>query len=249
MNDYRKRVYESYVSTWWRFTHTLTEEEYKHQSRVWRRRLSSFLPEDKDAKMIDLACGSGHFLYFIQNQGYTQAQGLDLSEQQVDSAREAGVNNVEVGDLFQVLPDHKGEFDFVSANEIIEHLNKNEVLGFLDLVYAALNPGGGVLITTPNADSLFGAQAGAGDFTHETAFTPGSLGQVLRVCGFEEVSMRGEEPVAHSLGSAVRAIAWKLTKGLIKAYLLIDGSMGFGIWKKNVVLEPRIIAIGRKPRK
>lgn len=102
-------------------------------------------------------------------------------------------------------------------------------------------------MTTENAHALFGATAAFTDFTHEIAFTPRSLAQVFRVCGFEEVAVYGEEPVAHNLLSAIRLIMWKMVKALIKAYLLIEGSAGFGMWKRQVILEPRIFVVGTKP--
>jgi len=245
--DYRKRIYDAYVSEWWQYEHSLVPEEYEHLAKVYHRRFLPFLPKDKDAKIIDLACGAGHFLYFLQKEGYTQAQGIDISQQQVEVARQMGVENVEVGDFWQVLPTCKEEFDFISANDIIEHQRKDEVLEFLDLVHAALKPGGRALMMTPNADTLFGATAAFIDFTHEIAFTPGSLSQVFRVCGFENVAVYGEEPVAHNLLSGIRCVLWKTIKGLIKAYLLIEGHMGFGIWKRQVILEPRIFVVGDKP--
>ena len=245
--DYRKRTYDAYVSTHWRYFHSSTLREYEHARKVYRHRFSPFLPADKDAKIIDVACGAGQFLYFLQKEGYRQAKGIDVSKEALGVAKKMGVEGVEVGDLFQVLPLHKEEFDFITANDVIEHLKKDEILELLDMVYAALKPCGSVLMRTPNADSLFGSRGVFADFTHETGFTPGSLGQVFRVCGFEDVAVYGEEPVAHSLPSGVRVILWKFVKVLIKAYLLIEGRMGFGIWKREVILEPRIFAVGRRP--
>lgn len=246
--DYRKRMYDAYVSTHLKHIPSLTDRGYEHLAKVSRCRLTPFLPEDKDARIIDLACGSGHFLYFFQKKGYSQAQGIDISQEQVDLARRMGVRNVEVGDLFEVLPLCKEEFDFILASHIIEHLRKDEILEFLDLVYAALKPGACALVRTLNAAALFGARVASIDFTHETAFTLESLSQIFHVAGFECVEVYGEEPVVHSLGSAVRAILWKLVKATMKAYLLIDGSIGFGIWKTRVILEPLIFVVGRKPR-
>lgn len=94
---------------------------------------------------------------------------------------------------------------------------------------------------------FFGARASFVDFTHETPFTSESLAQVFRVCGFEHVAVYGEEPVAHNLLSTIRLILWKMVKALTQAYLLIEGSTGFGIWKRQVILEGRIFVVGSKP--
>ena len=245
--DYRKRMYDAHISTLWKYTHSLSLAEYEHLRKVYRRRFSPFLPRDKDARMIDLACGAGHFLYFLQKEDYSGARGIDISEEQLEVARQVGVKNVEVGDFTILLSQHKEEFDFISANDVIEHLKKDEVLELLDLVYAALKPGGTTFMMTPNAASLFGSRLAFIDFTHETPFTAESLAQVLRVAGFEDVAVYGEKPIAHSLGSAARTIMWKLLKNIVKGYLLIEGSIGFGLWKREVILEPRMFVVGRKP--
>lgn len=244
---YRNRMYDAHISTLWKYTHSLQPQEYEQLRDTYRRRLSSYLPTDKNARIMDLACGAGHFLYFLQKEGYGSARGIDASAESIELARAMGVAGVAVGDLFELLQRHDQEFDFISANDILEHLRKDEVLQLLDLIRAALKPGGTVLIMVPNAGSLFGARRVFVDFTHETGFTSESLGQVLRVVGFERVTVHGEEPVVHSFGSAARAMVWKASKLAMKAYLLAEGTIGVGLWKRDLVLEARMFVVGRKP--
>jgi 2-polyprenyl-3-methyl-5-hydroxy-6-metoxy-1,4-benzoquinol methylase len=245
--DYRKRIYDAYVSKSLKYTGPIDNVRYEGSIKYFRRRFMPFLPQNKDARILDLACGTGRFLYFLQKEGYSHAQGIDISQEAVDLAERMGVKNIEVGDLFEMLPHRKEEFDFIFAAEFIEHLRKDEVLGFLDLVHAALKPGGRTLMTTPNAASLFGARAAFFDFTHETAFTPQSLAEVFRVCGFENVMVYGAEPVVRGLLSGVRAILWKPLKAVVKAYLLIDGSTGFGVWNRGDILSHGIFVVGSRP--
>ena len=245
--DFRKRDYDSYFTTHVRYFHSFSHEEYERYRKVFRRRFSRFLPEDKDSKIIDLGCGGGHLLYFLQREGYHQACGIDWSDEMVDVARRRGVERVELGDLFEVLAAHPAEFDFVGANHVIEHLRKDEVLNFLDLVRGALRPGGGVLMATPNAASLLGSRGAFIDFTHETSFTPESLAQVFRRCGFDEVAVYGEGPEAYDPVRPLRRAFWYVTKALLKAYMLIEGSVGLGGLREGIVLEPSIFVVGRRP--
>jgi len=244
---YRKRIYDAYVFTHWQYFHHSTLGEYEYTKKLYHRRFMSFLPQDKDAKIMDVACGGGHFLYFLQQEGYRQTQGIDISQEAVEVARKMRVENTEVGDLFQILPLHKDEFDFISANDIVEHLRKDEVLDFLDSVYAALKPGGRILMMTLNATSLFGARTVFDDFTHEIGFTPRSLAQVLRVCGFENVAVYGDEPVALTVSSGIRALLWKLLKVVLRIYLAIEGTISFKIWRQEVILEPSMFVVAKKP--
>lgn len=245
--NYRERCYQTYVSTKWQYTHSLSKEEYNLFSKVCEKRFKGILPEDKDTKIIDVACGAGHFLYFLQKEGYTNTLGIDFSEEQLETATKMGVKNLQKADLFDYLPEHPQSFDMIVANDIIEHLKKDEVLKFLDLIYQSLKPGGQALLATINVQSLFGTTTLFCDFTHEQGFTPKSLSQVMRVCNFQDVVVYAEKPIVHDLRSAVRAGLWWCTEKLLKAYLTIERGTGRGMWKHDNILEPRMFVVGRKP--
>ena len=63
-DDYRTRCYDSYVSKHWGFSHDFSEKMYEHFAKVSRKRFKAILPSRKDAKIIDVACGYGYFLYY-----------------------------------------------------------------------------------------------------------------------------------------------------------------------------------------
>lgn len=245
--NYRDRCYQSFVSRHWVFSHALSEKDFNHLRRVYHKKFNSFPPPDKNSLILDIACGAGHFLYYLQKEGYINAQGIDISEEQLQVARKMGIKNLQKANLFDYLPKHPGKFDMVVANDIIEHLKKDEVLEFLDLIFKALKPSGGVLIATLNAQSLFGAKTVFIDFTHEQGFTPGSLSQVMRVCNFKDVKVYGDGPVAYDWRSGLRTILWSLTKEFLKLYSVIERGTGRGMWKHQNIYEPRIFTVGRKP--
>jgi len=244
--NYRERCYKTYITTRWQYAHSLSKEEYGLYAKVSKKRFEAFLPENKEAKIIDIACGSGHFLYFLQKEGYTNTLGIDLSEELIEIAQKMCVKNLQKADLFEFLPDNPQSFDMVIANDIIEHFKKEEVLKFLDIVYQALRPGGQVLLSTPNPQSLFGAKVVFIDFTHEQGFTPSSLSQVMRVCNFQDVTIYGEKPIVHDFRSAVRAGLWWCVEKLLKAYVTIEQGTGRGMWNRQNILESRIFAVGKK---
>jgi len=91
--NYRKRCYESFITTHWNYTHSLSKEEFQLYAKVSKKRFKNILPIDKASRIIDVACGSGHFLYFLQKQGYVNTQGIDLSLEQIENAKKVGVKN------------------------------------------------------------------------------------------------------------------------------------------------------------
>lgn len=248
IKDYRARCYAAYNSTQWQYTHSSTDvREYQFLAKIFKKRYAGILPENKNSKIIDIACGGGHFLYYLQQEGYQQAKGTDYSAEMLAVSRNMGIKNLEQADLFEYLPKHKGEFDVIIANDVIEHLKKDEVLLFLDLIREALKPGGMTLISTLNAQSFFGARTVHIDFTHEIGFTPVSLAQVMRVCGFRGINIFGEKLVIHDLRSWIRAALWRLVKFFLKAYIVIESGTGRGFKNYKYIFEPRIFTTGINP--
>jgi len=172
-------------------------------------------------------------------------RGIDLSKEQVEQARKKGIGNIKKADLFKYLLKFTNYFQMIIANDIIEHLKKDEVLQFLNLVYCSLAPGGTVLVSAPNAQSLFGSSTVFVDFTHELGFTPESLSQVLRVSNFEDVAIYGEKPIIYDFRSAIRAGLWWCIENILKLYMTIERGTGRGLWKRYNIFEPRMFAIGR----
>ncbi|MBN1595040.1 class I SAM-dependent methyltransferase [candidate division FCPU426 bacterium] len=244
--DYRERCYQAFVSKHWRYIHVLSKEEYDFHSRLYARTFLRHLPADKNAAILDAACGAGHFMYFLKKEGYHNVRGVDISAEQLRLARQLGVEEAEEADLFAFLPAHPGCYDLIVANDIIEHLRKDEVLQLLDGIFTALKPGGRVLISTENAASLFGASRVFIDFTHEVGFTPISVNQVLRVCGFNPLGIYGIGPV-HNFSSLVRKILWRLVEKMLRLFLAVECGLGRGLQKREIILEPRMFAVAEKP--
>ncbi|MCK5240865.1 class I SAM-dependent methyltransferase [bacterium] len=245
--NYRERCYRNFVSKHWKYIHVLSKEEYDFHSKLYAKTFLKHMPKDKNAVIMDVACGAGHFMYFLKKEGYQNVVGIDISSEQLELAKQMDVRSVKEEDLFTYLPQHSGQYDMILGNDIIEHLNKDEVLQLLDAMFTALKPGGKILISTENAASLFGASRVFIDFTHEQGFTPISLNQVLRVCGFDEVSVYGIGPI-HNLSSLIRVGLWKIIDRCLKFFLAIECGLGRGLKKRDIILEPRMFAIAKKPK-
>ena len=246
--DYRQRCYESYGLQWEQY-HSSSPYEFDFYAKIAKKKFRKFLPVKKSAKIVDVACGAGHFLYFLKKEGYTNVRGIDLSKDQLDIARKMGITEVEEKDLFEYLSKCLNEYEMIFANNIIEHLKKDEVFRFLDILYQALKPGGKVFIITDNAHSLFGSAVPYFDFTHEESFTFTSLTQVLRVCGFENIEIYGEGPAIYDFKSLIRCCIWKIIKVILRAYLVIERGTGRGLFKNPQLLEPKMFALAQKPIK
>jgi SAM-dependent methyltransferase len=175
--------------------------------------LRGWLPESKAARIVDLACGGGKLLHFFVEQGYQRVEGVDTSPDQVALSRQV-TPSVALGDVIEFLESHPAQFDLITGFDIVEHFNKDEVLRFLDAAYVALNPGGRLILQTPNAGVPWGLQLRYGDFTHELGFNTNALGRLLNLAGFVGTDARECDPPPYglSLFSSIRFLLWQLIR-------------------------------------
>lgn len=157
---------------------------------------ADWFPSARDARMLDIGCGGGEFLAFLGKRGYTHAEGIDLSEEQIERCRERGLERVaHVDDAETFLAAHVSAFDCVVMNDVLEHVPKARCIPLLLAIRASLRPGGSVVIKVPNLSSVYGPVARYLDFTHELGFTEHSIQQVLTAAGYSAVELRSSRVV------------------------------------------------------
>jgi len=237
--SYQTRIYSNYASVMQDADETFAEAAAAKWGKAYRHYLRDWLPADKEAVIVDLACGGGTLLYFFRELGYINLQGVDLSPSQVRLAKQV-VPNVQEADLFDFLQAHPLEFDLITGLDIIEHLSKDNVLDFLDACHEALKPGGRIVLQTPNAESPWGSALRYADFTHEVSFTPGCLCRLLSLCAFEHILARELGPVArgYSMASTLRHILWCCLRSSLRLWNRIETGMpGSGIFTRVFIIS------------
>jgi SAM-dependent methyltransferase len=101
-----------------------------------------------DAKILDLACGTGAWLTRLHTAGFRRLWGTD---QDVDAFQARGIAQFIPADL-DAGPEFGNDFLLVTMIEIIEHVANPYRL--VEIAAKALAPGGWLLITSPNIYSL-----------------------------------------------------------------------------------------------
>ena len=122
-----------------------SEDENK---RVILRLVASGTPRQR---MLDLGCFNGGFTLELGAAARArEVVGVEWMAQHAAAARARGVEVVEA-DLNAPLPFDDGSFDFVHANQLIEHLRATD--GFLREVRRVCAPSGRVVLATNNLAS------------------------------------------------------------------------------------------------
>lgn len=238
-HDYRYRLYQHYLSTFFGQAHNpeCIAKDYKRYRRYFIRNYARYLPPDKEAKILDLGCGLGHFLHFAKQQGYQHVTGIDISQELVDFCQKQQFDT-HVAEITTFLQNTPATFQTIVCTDVIEHHNKDEVLPLLDSIYQALQPGGLGIINTPNINNPF---TGPGDryiaFDHEIGFTESSLRQVLAVANFTSIRIFGHDGYVfyeNPLNYLAKLIAFVISKML---YLLswLYGRNSLKIYDKNLI--------------
>jgi 2-polyprenyl-3-methyl-5-hydroxy-6-metoxy-1,4-benzoquinol methylase len=231
IKDYRERLYDGYFSS-----HILQDTAKLLGTRApyLKRIVNCYFPHEKSARILELGCGYGALVKFALDAGYTQVEGIDISQEQVDVAKQLGINGVRKNGLAEALNSQEdGSLDMVVSFDVIEHLSKSELLNIADEVNRVLSKKGRWLLHMPNAASPFFGRIRYGDFTHEQAFTKGSLSQALRVAGFSKINCYEESPVIHGFKSAVRWVIWKVVRTVYKVILAAETGDGNEIFSQN----------------
>ena len=234
--DYRQRIYTHYASKILETSQTFDERSSRRLGRARRYYLRGWLPQDKEAQIVDLGCGAGDLLHFFKEQGFRNIQGVDISPEQVSLARQVTLEVAE-GDAIAFLEARRDQFDLICGLEMIEHFHKPEVLRFLDACHAALRPGGRLILQTPNADSPWGTMHRYTDFTHEVGLNSGSLSQLMRLVGFETIEARETGPGFYSIASTVRYVAWQIIRAGLKMWNVVEmGHAGSGVFTRSFLM-------------
>ena len=205
--------------------------------------VAPLLPSDRGAAIAEIGCGWGRYLRSLADAGYTQCEGVDVSDEQVAYARDhLGLGNVACGDAARWLAARAGRFDCVLALDLLEHLDNDALIALMDAVRAALRPGGVLIVHAPNALAPLSPLRYA-DLTHVRAFTVGSLGQLFRTARLTPKAFHETAPHGRGLAATIRRTVWRtVLRPLVKGWMLVaNGDAMGGIYTAN------LIAVAERP--
>ena len=237
MNTWKQRLYDGYIST------GQAASSFKQETHLapkhfpyYQNLIKTHLPKRKDISIVDLACGHGALIYCLQQSGFQNVNGVDISPEQIALAHDLGIYSATCHDIGSFLSEHTKAFDVIFLMDILEHLEKGELLGLLDQVSEALRTGGTVIIHVPNAEGLFGMRIRYGDLTHENCFTARSIDQALSACGFHHVKCFEDKPIIHGARSFVRNVLWKLLTAAPRLLLTVETGLTHHILSQNMLV-------------
>ncbi|MBN3040440.1 MAG: class I SAM-dependent methyltransferase [Candidatus Omnitrophica bacterium] len=208
---------------------------FSHHSGKYILKYSDKFLTYQGKKILDYGCGPGHLLKEICLYSPEKVYGLDFSKESVYELTKNFKEEPLFGGAYSLekLPSSFADesMDVVTAVEVIEHLNDQQLSETIKEIKRVLVPGGFIILTTPNKEDLEASKTICPDcgsifhrWQHIRSFDVMSLKKILEKEGF--MAMHAEATVFGSL-------AKRLYYNLIKVY-------------KKDFDYPHLIYIGKK---
>jgi len=214
-------------------------KQFDKLSLWYQRRIGKYLPKENSANILDCPCGYGNLLYFFKKLGYNNALGIDLDAGRVSLAKSLGLN-AKAEDAFKFIENKNNFYELITSVDFLEHLTKDELIKYLEKCFNALKEGGGIILRMPCCDGPFGSRDRYNDLTHETGFTSGAAGGLLKMVGFREVIVLDERPQPYKLVNYPRLFSYIAFTRFSNLFLKFIGLGAPKVWTTSMWV------IGRK---
>jgi len=173
--------------------HSDTPEHVQAMVKFYSELLAAYLPADRKARILDVGCGMGFALLALKQLGYAEVSGVESDRSQADSCKAKGLSVDLSRDTKAYLNEQPAKFNVILALDLIEHIPVDQQLEFVSALATALVPGGTLICTVPNANSVLASRWRYICWTHQTSFTEHSLDFLLYNGGFSEIRVQGYE--------------------------------------------------------
>ena len=87
LDEYFYHQYLEYLKATGRCNLTKLKESYELVYFWFKEHIANLLPKNKDAKILVIGCGLGHEVYALNKLGYSNVNGIDISEPQIRIAK------------------------------------------------------------------------------------------------------------------------------------------------------------------
>ncbi|WP_339138266.1 MAG: class I SAM-dependent methyltransferase [Candidatus Electrothrix sp. GW3-4] len=204
------------------------------------QRFFSSLP--KNAKILDVGCGLGQFLFYLRKDGFSNTTGIDMSSTQIELAlkMQPDVDFRHVVDSVDFCLQHEEKYDVVTMNDVLEHIEKEHLISFLQALYRSLKPNGLIIVKTINSACPLSHASRYLDLTHTISFHEKSLTQLFRHVGFVDIHCYQEEIGVYNLLFALK----KSIVVAVRFFLRIMIYFSECDWQR--IISVNLIACGKK---
>ena len=207
----------------------------------------TFLPTNKNAKILDIGVGEGWFASLCFNLGYQHIEMADFgcsekfSKIQESLSEIAGIHDIETSIKNLLLQDEFiNKFDFIHLSHVIEHIPKYDLIDTMDSLNGALKNRGELFLRAPNMlgpTALVSLYCTGG---HEYGFVPSNLRQFLLIANFEDIKFHKIKSTNKSIGQFIG--------NLIRSVYSFNAKIKYRAFEGTYpeTVEPELVVSGKK---
>lgn len=232
----KSSLYENYLTTHFQKIHK-GDKEFTYLYQYYRKNYLKLLPQDKTIRILEIGSGMGHFLYFLEKNGYSNNLGIDISPENVNFCKELGFN-VSYANVFEFLAEESHSYDVIIMNDVLEHFEKNEIIQLLNLIFDRLHDSGRLIMKIPNASNpIMASSTRYYDFTHEILFTEESISQLLKNTRYSNISLYPQNIYVFYYNpiNYVAMAASKILNVTFRLLFLLHGRKTTKIFTKDII--------------
>ncbi len=184
--------------------HDSTHWWYRARREILSDYLTRYAGLPKDARILEIGCGTGHNLSMLARFGAVDAIEIDAESRAIAEQRLGRP----VGDApLPELPGvERGAYDLVAVLDVVEHIEDD--VAALAAMKSLLKPGGKVLIAVPAHQWMWSAHDVVNH--HHRRYSKKTLAAAICAAGLKPVKMRWFNSLLFPLAAAAR-IAGRLT--------------------------------------
>lgn len=205
---------------------------------------ADLLPQDRDARVVEIGCGAGRFAAFLASKGYRNYLGLDIDPEAVRELKAAtGLDAFVVQSVEDYLRQQTEPMDLVVFQQSIYYWEIEALQRLLRLISERLSSRGVLLIEVFNGALLTSAYIRAKDPRITLTLTEHSLRRELERLGYEVLAIA---PVRLCAARSPLGLVWRAANRawgiLLRALYLIER----GVDVENPrLLSKNILAVAR----
>ena len=172
------------------------EDQFRGSRETIRARLQSYLPFFAGAHdVVDVGCGRGEFLELLAAAGI-RARGIDLNHEMVEQCRARGLDVIEADAVGYLSALDDASIGGLFAAQVVEHLQPDDLLRFLELAFHKIRPGGRIVLETLNpACWVAFFESYIRDIAHVRPLHPETLKYLVLASGFTQADIEYRSPV------------------------------------------------------
>ncbi|MBF0130281.1 MAG: class I SAM-dependent methyltransferase, partial [Alphaproteobacteria bacterium] len=196
--------------------------------RQFDREFGRLSAADPAMSVLEIGCGAGLFLRYLENRGYRRIVGVDVDDRLKSVLGDLTRTELLFGDIRALAETAlKNEtFDRIALFDVVEHIELSTLIPLMRTLRKLLTPEGRLVIRTPNVSSPWGVKMFFDSFDHVTPLTPARMEELAAMTGYTVLGRYEQLPTKPGK---------RLAQGAVHALLSWALAYRPDIWSANFI--------------